>query len=187
MLKQLTNNKLVNKYTGQQKYNHLVFVINDAGRELYSSYPKEKNDCSVRALCNAFYEATHQEQFLQYDFYHEIVKRKAKRKYRDRIRTPEFVRALNETAKLTGVRFDKYSFHGKAMKGKKKVKLSEFTKLFNHGIYIVLIHEHITCVINGQVHDLKTFWDEYVYVAYRLEENNAVVSSILSKKIIVNS
>lgn len=112
------------------------FVLDDAGRSV-SSHPKERNDCSVRAIAKCL--------GLPYDKVYSMLLR-AGREPDSAFRISPYLRRNR--------RFD--SRQHKIQYGYRVVKLHEFAADNPSGSYVVLVNRHVTACVDGTIYDDHT-------------------------------
>lgn len=123
------------------------WVMTDGGRST-SKRPRQKNDCTCRALAialNISYDAA-------YDMLHEAG-RKCSRgfKFSDWVAKQPFA--------------TKISFP--AVKGQRRMNPASFTAQFPTGVYICKVAKHVFAVIDGVVHDVfENSPDRCIYTAW---------------------
>jgi len=127
-----------------------LYHHNDGGRSL-SRRPKQRNDCTVRALAIA--------EGRDYDLVYDELK--------DACRKCAAGFHFTEWANKQPERFEKISFP--AIKGKPRMNVEMFCCLYSHGRYIARIAKHVMAVIDGVVYDIDgPLLEKCVYAAYRI-------------------
>jgi hypothetical protein len=135
-------------------------VESDAGRK-DAGFPKEKNDCVVRATATAF--------GLPYEEAHTLFKIGGRACGQG---TPTHLEQTtwNDLADEQGMELIKHSFPAK--KGKKRMNVREFCKTHPEGIFLTRQAGHIATVMDGKVYDTMPFawwhWERCVYTAFEL-------------------
>lgn len=125
------------------------WVCTDAGRAA-SKRPRQKNDCTVRALALV--------RDLPYDEAYELLKDAGRQCSRG------FVFAT-WISKQAGIR--KISFP--AIRGQRRMTPSEFVIKHPQGRYICKVAKHVFAVIDGVVHDdFENAPDRCVYTAWQI-------------------
>lgn len=127
------------------------FIKDDAGRSK-GKRPKQKNDCTVRALALA-------ERRPYDDVYNELAE--AGRKCTHGFDMTKWMRDQPK-------RFERISFP--AVKGQKRMNPVEFCIQYNKGTYIVQVAKHVYTVIDGVAYDTFHSHDERcIYAAFKVE------------------
>lgn len=122
----------------------MKFQISDAGRSL-SKRPKQKNDCTVRALSLVL--------DLSYDNVYEFLASEG-RSCSKRFKLKEFLaneQVLSKIQSLTNFHVQWRAFQ--AVKGKPRMNPPQFTLDFPQGKYILKTAGHVFAVIDGTVFD----------------------------------
>lgn len=131
------------------------FCQTDAGRCL-SKRPKQKNDCTVRAMATAFE--------LSYDDAYDILK-----KY-GRI----CGRGFHIGDFLIDKKAEKISFQ--AVKGQRRMHPWKFCKEYNNGKYICRTAGHVFAVIDGVVFDtIAPSVDRCIYKAWKIRTKRGIL------------
>jgi len=126
------------------------FTRSDAGRSL-SKRPKQKNDCTVRALATA--------RAMDYDLAYDILA-EAGRKCAKGFHIGQWLE------KQPGVK--KIAFPAK--KGQSRMNPLTFAKQFPTGRYICRTAKHVYCVIDGAVFDtVKPRHNRCIYTAWEIK------------------
>lgn len=112
------------------------FCLNDAGRA-NSIRPKQKNDCTIRAIALA--------TGLMYDAIYDSFKDNGRKCSRGTVKN------LWQDYLNSQPFFHKISFPPE--KGQSRMNLDKFCQEYNQGTYIVQMAGHLSTVINGVVHD----------------------------------
>ena len=129
------------------------FIYSDGGRSI-SKRPKQKNDCTVRAVADTF--------GLSYDEVYDNFKLNGR----------QCSKGFNFSwwllsSSIAGGRVDKMSFP--ATKGQRRMNPSTFCKQYNKGKYICRTAKHVFAVIDGIVYDT---WeqrpDRCIYTAWEV-------------------
>ena len=115
------------------------FNRTDSGRA-ESKRPKQKNDCTVRALSNVL--------ALDYDQAYEIVKERGRKSH-----GRAFFPAPRQNDEVQGSRFVWHSFP--AVKGEPRMSLERFCEEYRVGRFIVRTAKHVFAVIDGVVWDTE--------------------------------
>ena len=134
------------------------WTINDGGRSL-SKRPRQKNDCTVRALAIA--------RGLSYDDAYDILKN-AGRSCSRGFHFPDWM-----ASQVWG---RKISFP--AVKGQRRMNPAAFVVAFPNGRYICQVAKHIFAVVDGVVHDIfENAPDRCIYSIYWLATVKALMRS----------
>ena len=127
---------LINRMGLLHPYIHRT-ALHDGGRG-QSKRPRQKNDCTVRAIATA----TH----ITYDEAYELLAKAG------RVCSKGFAFApWADKAVVNGC-----SFHWQALRkqpGKPRVNIAVFCKQYKQGTYIIKVKRHVLAVINGLCHD----------------------------------
>lgn len=127
-----------------------LFRLDDGGRST-SRRPKQRNDCTVRAVAIA--------EGLEYDLAYDELKdagRKSARTFR-----------FTEWANKQPERFEKISFP--AVKGQPRMNVERFCRQFPEGRFILNMAKHVMAVKDGVVYDADPpGFERCVYTAYRI-------------------
>ena len=127
-----------------------LFRLDDGGRST-SRRPKQRNDCTVRAIAIA--------ESLEYDRAYDELK-DAGRKCATGFHFSVWANQQPE-------RFEKLSFP--AVKGQPRMNVERFCRQFTQGRYIIKTAKHVMAVKDGVVHDVDPpGLERCVYTAYRL-------------------
>lgn len=125
-------------------------VIYDGGRAL-SKRPKQKNDCTVRALAIA--------RGLAYDEAYDILA-EAGRKCTRGFNMPNW---LNKQPWATKMPFQ-------ATKGERRMNPASFCKMYQTGRYICRVSKHVFAVIDGEVYDaFENNPTRCIYTAWKID------------------
>ena len=116
------------------------FVYNDAGR-IDSKRPKQKNDCTVRALSISVK--------VDYDVAYDLLKYRGRKASRGFF----FPNKVSDDCAL-GYKFIWQSFP--AVKGQKRMNPKRFAKEFPNGVYICRTAKHVYVVLDGVVQDTRS-------------------------------
>jgi hypothetical protein len=128
-----------------------LFRLDDGGRSA-SRRPKQRNDCTVRAVAIA--------EGLEYDLAYDELKDAG----RQCARTFRFTEWANKQPE----RFEKISFP--AVKGQPRMNVERFCRQFTEGHYILNTAKHVMAVKDGVVHDADPpGMERCVYTAYRVQ------------------
>jgi hypothetical protein len=126
------------------------FKPTDAGRAA-SDRPRQKNDCTVRALALA--------RGIPYDEAYDILKA-AGRKCSRGFAFPDW---LNSQAWAVKMPFP-------AVKGRRRMNPATFTKAYPTGVFICRVAKHVFAVIDGVVLDTaENSPDRCIYTAWRID------------------
>jgi hypothetical protein len=128
-------------------------VLTDAGRSS-SRRPRQKQDCTVRALASA--------RGLPYDEAYDLLAANGRQPGRG-FRMETMLSKMPWAAKL--------SFPAK--RGEARMCLSRFSESYTDGVYIVKMAKHVAAVINGTVYDeFENRPTRCVYTAWRITPPN---------------
>lgn len=137
------------------------FQYSDAGRSK-SKRPRQKNDCTVRALALA--------TGVDYDVaytYLAVQGRKCSSGYN---LTSLLTWFAQHEYSLWGCKFDYISFP--AVKGQKRMNIVSFLEEFQEGAYIIKTAKHVACVKDGVLFDtVPEREDRCVYCAWKVEKS----------------
>lgn len=125
-----------------------MYHYNDGGK-ITSKRPKQKNDCTVRAIALACE--------IPYDQAYDVLK-KAGRKSNQGF---EFSGFIKKQPCINGKRLQWRPFQ--AVKGQPRMKPETFIQQFPKGKFILSIAGHVSVVINGINHDTFEQWGRCVY------------------------
>lgn len=135
-------------------------VETDAGRAA-AGFPKESNDCVVRATATAF--------GIPYEEAHTLFRLEGRDCGRG-TSTELRQRVWRELADAQGLEIVKHSFPAK--KGKKRMNVRDFCKTHPKGIFLTRQAGHVATVMDGKVYDTIPFawwhWERCVYTAFEL-------------------
>lgn len=130
--------------------NSFRFTNTDAGRS-NSQRPKQKNDCTVRALAIVLN--------MGYDDAFDMLKRFGRKSNRG-IKFSDYAATQSTLYKRTMF---------PAVKDKKRMTVSDFCAAYTTGRYIIKTAKHVLCVIDGEVFDnCKPPSQRCVYSAYQV-------------------
>jgi len=132
------------------------FQVNDGGRS-GSHRPKEKNDCTVRALAIAF--------GMTYDLAYDILQAAGRKEHGGF----HFRPWLEQRRTFNGYRIEWMEFP--AVKGCRRMNPAAFakTRRFKRGRFICRTAKHVYAVLDGVVQDVRPEYDgRCIYGAYRL-------------------
>ena len=134
------------------------FILTDAGRST-SRRPKQKNDCTVRAVATVL--------GLSYDEVYDQMAH-AGRQCNRRFHLLDWLESRNHDEPGHFVcKTRRISFP--AIKGKERMNLAEFCKQYPHGRYICRVAKHVFAVIDGVVYDtFENRCDRCVYLAWEI-------------------
>lgn len=131
-----------------------MYQYNDGGRT-QSKRPKQKADCTVRAIaltCD-----------LPYDEAYDLLKDAGRRSHAG-FDFSGFIKKQNE---INGKRLVWKPFQ--AVKGQPRMKPETFIKQFPEGKFILSIAGHVSVVINGINHDIFEQWGRCVYGVWEIQ------------------
>lgn len=132
----------------------LIYRQTDAGRA-QSRRPRQKNDCTVRALALT--------RGMRYDAAYDQLKAFG-RGCGERF---DMARWLNGQSWANKIAFP-------AVKGQPRMNPAEFCRLHPSGTYICRVAKHVFAVIDGVVMDDRPVRaDRCVYTAWRIEKDHA--------------
>lgn len=119
----------------QNQTSSYPFQLNDAGRST-SKRPKQKNDCTVRAVALA--------RALPYDTAYELMAEEGRKSGTGF----DLVKWLDNQDWAKKIAFP-------AVKGQKRMNPVSFTETYPKGIYICRVAKHVFTVIDGAVMDTE--------------------------------
>lgn len=134
------------------------FVKDDAGRS-QSKRPRQRNDCTVRALTIACQ--------IPYDEMYDFLADKGRKSWKG-----FNLKWLEDGMSFFGHRVEKTTFQ--AVKGQKRMNPKTFSEQFTKGRYVVKVAKHVFAFVDGVSHD--TFQerdDRCIYVAWRFVPESA--------------
>ncbi len=130
------------------------FSSTDSGRT-NSKRPRQKNDCTVRALANT--------TDIDYDDAYDLVKSRGRKSHRG----GEFPKARSDDAAL-GWTFTWGSFP--AVKGQSRMNPATFCEQFKTGRYIVRVAKHVFAIVDGVAYDTSPERpDRCIYGAWKVQ------------------
>lgn len=135
----------------------MKYQFNDGGRS-NSKRPKQKNDCTVRALVIA--------TDMKYDEVYDLLK-DAGRKASKGFQLGEWLSTV-DTVSILGRKFNVMTFP--AVKGQRRMNPEAFSERFPKGVFICKTAKHVFAVIDGVQYD--TFQerpDRCIYKAWKVE------------------
>lgn len=125
------------------------WLASDAGRSA-SKRPKQKNDCTVRALAAV--------RSLPYDEAYDILAEAGRKCSRGFL----FSKWINDQPWATRIAFP-------AVKGQRRMNPAAFTERFRTGRYICQVAKHVFAVIEGVVYDdFENRPDRCIYACWQI-------------------
>jgi len=134
------------------------YICSDGGRS-ESKRPRQKNDCSVRALalaCSVEYDTA-------YDYLHKNGRKCSSGFFLNR-----YLDKLKSTDTIFGHTITKLSFP--AQKGKERMFVAAFPIFYPKGKFIIRQAGHLAAVIDGYVYDITFRSRKCVYCAWKFEK-----------------
>lgn len=135
----------------------MEYQCNDGGRNK-SKRPKQKNDCTVRALVIT--------TGMKYDEVYDILKDSGRKA--SKIFDLDGWLKSNDTVKILGKKFNLMTFP--PIKGQKRMNPKTFSEVFPKGVFICRTARHVFAVIDGVQHDtFQERSDRCIYKAWKVE------------------